>query len=292
VLRVHTSVPQRLRARAFVRFDGRAWSAGPAFAAEETSPDTVAKLQRAIDSPLRAPENRARDAFRHPRETLLFFGIEPEMKVLELWPGGAWYTEILAEFLAPDGKLAVTNFDPAGPADKPATRYAKELADKLAADPARFGAVEVIEVDPPAKLVLGEADSYDLVLTFRNNHGWINGGYHDAVYAEVFRVLKPGGVLGVVQHRAKEGADPIASAKTGYVPESFVIEAAERAGFALDGRSEINANPKDTKGHPEGVWTLPPNYRLGERDRAKYEAIGESDRMTLRFVKPAAKPAS
>ncbi|HSJ99479.1 MAG TPA: methyltransferase [Myxococcota bacterium] len=266
-------------------------AAAPAVAATEAPPATVEKLQRAIDSPQRTPEDRARDAHRHPRETLLFFGIEPDMRVLELWPGAAWYTEILAEFLAPDGKLAVTNFDPEGPADKPMTRYAKQLAEKLASDPARFGAVEVVEIDPPAKLVLGAADSYDLVLTFRNNHSWINGGYHDAVYAEAFRVLKPGGVLGVVQHRAKEGADPLASAKTGYVPEAFVIEAAERAGFDLAGRSEVNANPKDTKDHPEGVWTLPPSYRLGDEDRAKYEAIGESDRMTLRFVKPGAKPA-
>ena len=262
----------------------------PSLAAAESSP-TAEKLRAAITSPQRSPENHARDVWRHPEETLLFFGIEPDMRVLELWPGGAWYTEILATFLAPDGHLAVTNFDPNGPEDEPATRYAKALAEKLAADPARFGAVEVIEIDPPAKLRLGADASYDLVLTFRNNHGWINGGYHDAVYAEAFRVLRPGGVLGVVQHRAKEGADPVASAKTGYVPESFVIEAAERAGFALAARSEINANPKDTKDHPEGVWTLPPSYRLGERDHAKYEAIGESDRMTLRFVKPAAKPA-
>ncbi len=265
-------------------------AATPAFAAIENSPAAAEKLRQAIESPQRAPENRARDAWRHPQETLLFFGVEPDMHVLELWPGGAWYTEILAAFLAPAGKLAVTNFDPQGPADKSATRYAKQLADKLAADPARFGNVEVIEVDPPAKLVLGADESYDLVLTFRNNHGWINGGYHDSVYMEAFRVLKPGGVLGVVQHRAHEGADPVASAKTGYVPEAFVIEAAERAGFELAGRSEVNANPKDTKDHPEGVWTLAPSYRLGEQDRAKYEAIGESDRMTLRFVKPAAKP--
>jgi len=266
-------------------------AAAPAPAVTEAAPATVAKLQAAIDSPHRKPEDRARDAQRHPRETLLFFGIEPGMHVLELWPGGAWYTEILAEFLAPDGKLTVTNFDPNGPADKAATRYGKQLAEKLAADPARFGAVEVVLVDPPAKLVLGADASYDMVLTFRNNHGWINGGYHDAVYAEAFRVLKPGGVLGVVQHRAKPGADPIASAKTGYVPEAFVIAAAERAGFELAGRSELNANPKDSKDHPEGVWTLPPTYRMGDEDRAKYEAIGESDRMTLRFVKPGPKPA-
>jgi predicted methyltransferase len=261
-------------------------AAAPAPAATDAAPATVEKLQRAIDSPQRKPEDRARDAWRHPRETLLFFGIEPDMQVLELWPGGAWYTQILAELLAPDGKLAVTNFDPDGPADKPTTRYAKQLADTLAADPARLGAVEVIEIDPPAKLVLGAPDRYDLIVTFRNNHGWINGGYHDAVYAEAFRVLKPGGVLGVVQHRAEEGAEPAVSAKTGYVPESAVIAAAERAGFELAGRSEVNANPKDTKDHPEGVWTLPPTYRLGDEDREKYQAIGESDRMTLRFVKP------
>jgi predicted methyltransferase len=256
-------------------------------AAAESSPAGAAQLERAVASPKRSPENRARDAYRHPQQTLAFFGIEPGMRVLELWPGGAWYTEILAELLSPDGRLTITNFDPNGPPDAPPTRMARALKDKLAADPARFGAVEVIEVAPPERLSLGEADSYDLVLTFRNNHGWVNGGYHDAMYREIFRVLKPGGVLGVVQHRAQEGVDPIASAKTGYLPESFVIEAARRSGFELAGRSEVNANPRDTRDHPEGVWTLPPTYRLGEKDREKYAAIGESDRMTLRFVKPA-----
>lgn len=248
------------------------------------------KLKAAVASSERSAENRARDAYRHPEATLAFFGIEPDDHVLELWPGGAWYTEILAEYLAPAGRLTVTNFDPNGPADAPATRYGRTLADKLAAAPERFGAVQVVEIDPPERLALGEPESYDAVVTFRNNHGWVNGGYHDAVYREAFRVLKPGGVLGVVQHRAKDGVDPVASAKTGYLPESFVIEAAERAGFALAERSEINANPRDTRDHPEGVWTLPPSYRLGDQDREKYAAIGESDRMTLRFVKPA--PAS
>jgi len=146
----------------------------PALATAESSPAAAAKLQQAIESPQRPPESRARDAWRHPQQTLLFFGIEPDMRVLELWPGGAWYTEILAPFLALEGRLTVTNFDPNGPADEPATRYGKALADKLAGDPSRFGAVEVIEIDPPAKLVLGADESYDMVLTFRNNHGWIN----------------------------------------------------------------------------------------------------------------------
>jgi predicted methyltransferase len=256
----------------------------PAAAAAADDP-----LHQAVASPARAPADRARDAWRHPEQTLRFFEIRPDMHVLELWPGTGWYTDILAPLLATSGKLTVTNFDPNGPEDKPTTKLARDLAAKFAADPARFGAVAVIPVAPPEKLDLGADASYDLILTFRNNHGWINGGYHDAMYREAFRVLKPGGTLGVVQHRAKEGVDPIASAKTGYVPESAVIEAAQKAGFTLAARSEINANPKDTTDHPEGVWTLPPVYRLGEQDRAKYEAIGESDRMTLRFVKPAAK---
>lgn len=257
-------------------------------ASDAPAQDTVAKLRQAIASPHRSAENRARDAHRHPEETLLFFGLRPTMRVLELWPGTGWYTEIVAPFLAAEGALAVTNFDPDGPPDRPTTELARELARKLASDPARYGAVRVIEVAPPDRIELGDAAAYDLVLTFRNNHGWINGGYHDRVYEQAFRVLKPGGVLGVVQHRALEGVDPIASAKTGYVPEAAVITAAERAGFELAARSEINANPRDTKDHPEGVWTLPPTYRMGDRDRAKYAAIGESDRMTLRFVKPAA----
>ncbi len=259
---------------------------GPAASATPSEPATE-RLQRAIASPDRSGESRARDAARHPLQTLQFFGVEPDMQVLELWPGGGWYTEILAAFLAGDGSLAITNYDPTGPQDQARHRYARALADRLAADPARFGAIEVIEIEPPDRFDLGAKDRFDRILTFRNNHGWIRGGYHDQVYREAFRVLKPGGVLGVVQHRAPDGADALTSAENGYVPEAYVIEAAQRAGFRLDARSEINANPRDTKDHPKGVWTLPPSLQLGDVDRAKYEAIGESDRMTLRFVKPA-----
>jgi predicted methyltransferase len=258
-----------------------------AFAAHADSHETA--LERAIASPKRSEANRARDVYRHPKETLEFFGFRPDQRVLELWPGGGWYTEIFAEALAAGGgSLTVTNFDANGPQDKPPYRFAREFAQLLASDPARFGAVKVVEVAPPERLSFGPDASYDLIVTFRNNHTWLNGGYHDAVYREAFRALRPGGVLGVTQHRAADGADPAVSAKSGYVSEAAVVDAAKRAGFELAARSEINANPRDTKDYPEGVWTLPPAYRLGEKDRARYAAIGESDRMTLRFVKPEA----
>jgi predicted methyltransferase len=256
--------------------------AAPASAAESAAD----RIRSAVASPARSPENRARDVHRHPVETLTFFGLEPTMHVLELWPGRGWYTEIIGPVVRDAGKLSVTNADPNGPQDKPMHKMAREYAAWIAAERERIGPVDVIQVAPPESIRLGDDASYDLAVTFRNNHTWINGGYQDAVYREVFRVLKPGGVLGVVQHRANAGADAATSAKTGYVPEDEVIDAAKRAGFELVARSEINANPKDTKDHPEGVWTLPPVYRLGDVDRAKYEAIGESDRMTLKFVKP------
>jgi predicted methyltransferase len=243
-------------------------------------------IRAALASPARQEADRARDAHRHPTETLLFFGLEPDMHVLELWPGRGWYTEVLGPVLKDSGKLSVTNADPNGPQDKPQHKAARAYADWLAANEARIGKVSVVQIAPPEELSLGEPGSVDLAVTFRNNHSWLNGGYQDAVYREVFRVLKPGGVLGVVQHRAPAGADPAVSAKSGYISEAAVIAAAQAAGFVLDAKSEVNANPRDTKDYPKGVWTLPPNFADGEKDRAKYAAIGESDRMTLRFRKP------
>ena len=254
--------------------------AAPALASTED------KLRAAVSSPARADADRARDSHRHPIETLTFFGLEPGMHVLELWPGRGWYTEILGPVVRDAGKLSVTNADPNGPQDKYLHKMAREYADWLVANEARVGKVSVLQVAPPEQVSLGEAGSVDLAVTFRNNHTWLNGGYQDAVYREVFRVLKPGGVLGVVQHRAPAGADAAVSAKSGYIPEAAVIAAAQAAGFVLDAKSEINANQRDTKDYPKGVWTLPPNYAEGDKDRAKYAAIGESDRMTLRFVKP------
>ncbi|MCW5891196.1 MAG: class I SAM-dependent methyltransferase [bacterium] len=246
---------------------------------------TAAALQASLAGPQRSAENRARDGARHPYETLTFFGLRENMTVVELWPGNGWYTEVLAPVLRGKGKLVAATTDPNSPMPN-RVRYAKEFRDRLAAQPEVFGEVVVTSIEGTGG-DLGAPGSADLVLTFRNTHGWVNDGVDADVYAAAFAVLKPGGVFGVVQHRAKPGTDPKVTAKTGYLSEEFVIRTAEAAGFRLDARSEINANPKDTTDHPEGVWSLPPVLRGGDKDRAKYVAIGESDRMTLRFVKPA-----
>jgi predicted methyltransferase len=207
------------------------------------------------------------------------------MAVLEVSPGGGWYTAILAPYLASKGHLSITNFDPEGPADSPLTNFGKRLKARLDADKATFGQVTVHTQAGQGAWNLGPDASYDLVLTFRNIHNWLPDG-DKAFFVAAFKALKPGGTLGVVEHRAKPGTDVPTSQKTGYVDEAYVIARAQEAGFRLLAKSEINANAKDSKDHPEGVWTLPPVMRLGDKDRAKYEAIGESDRMTLKFVKP------
>ena len=247
---------------------------------------TDAKLRAAIASGDRPSEEVARDKWRHPLETLEFFGLRQDMTILELWPGGGWYTSILAPLVAEKGKLVVTNMDPNGPPDEHSTQMAKQYAARLASKPNEFGRVEVRMIHPPADIALGADASVDAVLTFRNFHNWVRDGIADKVLSESFRVLKPGGVFGVEEHRAAASADPSKAGDTGYVPEAFVIDRAQKAGFRFEGRSEINANPKDTKDWPNGVWTLPPVLRQGDKDRAKYEAVGESDRMTLRFRKP------
>ena len=236
-------------------------------------------IAEALTAPHRSADNRARDPYRHPGETLAFFGLEPDMNVVEMGPGGGWYTEILAPVLAEEGQLSV--------AIAPETsEYTQRLLTRFSQDPEVFAEVERVTFEPPEQLSLGADASADMVLTFRSTHGWINRGQAEDVYAAMFRVLKPGGVLGVLQHRANEGVDVAASAQTGYVPQSKVVELATAAGFVLEESSDINANPQDDHDHPEGVWTLPPSLRLGDTDRAEWEAIGESDRMTLRFRKP------
>jgi predicted methyltransferase len=256
-------------------------------AAESNSDaNTDAKLRAVIGSGDRPADEVARDQYRHPRETLEFIGVRDDMTVVELWPGGGWYTAILAPLLAEKGRLAVTSMDPAGPPDDHGAQMARQYAARLASKPNVFGKVEVRILHPPTDLTLGPDGSADVVLTFRNVHNWVGAGIADKVFEAAFRVLRPGGIFGIEEHRAKADADPSKAGDTGYVPEAFVIDLAQKAGFRLEGRSEINANPKDTKDWPKGVWTLPPVLRLGDQDRAKYEAIGESDRMTLRFRKP------
>lgn len=258
--------------------------------AGQTAVDQAA-LKAAIAGELRSDANKSRDASRHPLETLSFVGVAPNATVIEITPGsGAWWAEILAPYLSQGGSYVGAVVDPAKAASERARDYFTadnaKLRERLAAP--GFGKVELREFNS-AEPVFGPAASADVVLTFRNIHGWVNGGNDQAMFKAFFEVLKPGGVLGLEQHRATEGADVKEAARSGYVPEAYVIELAKNAGFELAGSSEINANPKDTKDHPNGVWTLPPVLRVPEGDdKAKYEAIGESDRMTLRFVKPAA----
>ncbi len=256
-------------------------------AAHTASVDATAKaVATAAAGAHRSPAHAARDVYRHPVETLAFFGLEDDMTVIEILPGAElWSTELLAPVLRERGRLVVASFDMNAPGivDYQKNAHAA-LLTRMAHEPRIFGAIGLAKLSPPDGVDLGAPGSADMVLTFRSTHGWLNAGVADQVYAAFFTVLKPGGVLGVEQHRA--GPKTNLEAFTGYVPEAKLIEIAERAGFVLEARSEINANPKDTADHAAGVWTLPPSLRLGDRDREQYLAIGESDRMTLRFRKP------
>ena len=234
----------------------------------------------------RSESNKARDQYRHPSETLEFFGIRDGDTVMEIWPGGGWYTEILAPAMRDHGKLIIATWDPKVEG-QPSYRYElpKKMEETFAKHPEVYDQVTFEYFSPPESPSLGEAGSLDVIVTFRNTHGWIGAGQAQDIFNEFARVLKPGGILGVVQHRADDGSDPQVSAKQGYVSEATVKEIASNAGFEFEASSEINANPRDTKDHPKGVWTLPPGYATGDEDREKYAAIGESDRMTLRFRK-------
>jgi predicted methyltransferase len=237
----------------------------------------VSPLEAALSAPTRTPANVTRDKYRHPRQTLTFFGVKPGDTVVELWPGGGWYTEVLAPYLSGKGSLVVVP-----PAGKSEQSIRAKIAGKPVYDKVRVAA---FNAGQPTTIA---SNSADVVLTFRNVHSWLDEEPRvaDQVFAEAYRVLKPGGTLGVEEHRLPEAADKAREATSGYVKVSTVRRLAEAAGFKFVGSSEINANPRDTKNYPEGVWTLPPTLQLGDKDRAKYLAIGESDRMTLKFVKP------
>lgn len=244
-----------------------------------------AALKAVLAGKHRSAVNAERDKDRHPKETLSFFGLTPKMTVLEYGPGGGWYTEVLAPTLAAQGKLIVTTTDPNGPKDARSTFYAERLKRFLDRAPEMYGKVERIVVDSKNPQ-FGLEGTVDMVVVMRAMHNLHRDKLLPGFLAQSFKALKPGGILAVEQHRAKPDANPDQSAEKGYLPEAFVIAQAEAAGFKLDKKSEVNANPKDTKDYPEGVWTLPPTFELGDKDRAKYAAIGESDRMTLRFLKP------
>ena len=239
----------------------------------------VSKIDQIMAGPQRSDTNRARDVYRHPKETLAFFGVKPESTVIEIWPGGGWYTEILSPLQREKGKYIA-----AFPAQS--VKGLQTFKDKLAKYPDLYDKTVIMPLGIPDKWNIRPEGGADVVLTFRNVHNWINDNLTDKFMVAFFEALKPGGVLGIVEHRAKPGTTPKESDATGYVAEAWIIERAQAAGFKLDARSEINANPNDTKDYAKGVWTLPPALTLGETDKAKYQAIGESDRMTLRFVKP------
>ena len=242
-------------------------------------PNTFAHdLKGAIASEDRTPKNVVRDVYRHPYETLDFFGIKQDMTVIELSPGGGWYTEILANYIHYPGTLIAAHFNPdAGGYYK---RGRANFEKKMNSSP-MYGRVEIVNIDS----TLAEPNSVDAVLTFRNLHNWL-GPLLDTIFSNSYKALKPGGIFGVVEHRADEGTTLETMKKSGYVTEKHAIEMAKKHGFELVSKSEVNSNPKDIKNYPKGVWTLPPNLRMKDVDRQKYLEIGESDRMTLLFRKP------
>ncbi len=248
-----------------------------------SAPSARAALTAAIAAPERSAANRARDQYRHPAETLAFFGVKPGDNVVEIWPGGGWYTEILAPYLAARGTLTLAL--PGGKAGATLTKKIEgnSLYAKVgrASFPSQLGGTPVTP------------GSADVVVTFRNVHNWRMGAgapgdadYSAAAFRELFAMLKPGGVLGIEDHRLPESADTARERESGYLKVSTIKALAAQAGFNFAGESQVNANPRDTHDYPKGVWTLPPTYTEGDTDRARYTAIGESDRMTLKFVKP------
>jgi predicted methyltransferase len=255
--------------------------------ASNTPPTAAESLDRILADEHRSAAERARDVYRHPKETLLFFGLRPQMQVVEIWPEPGWYTEIIAPLVKDQGKYYAALSVP-HPDNPYVTARTKAFEDKFAAHPEVYGKIELTTFGPGAGNI-APAGSVDMVVTFRNIHNWMAAAWAPQAFAYMYKALKPGGILGVVEHRGNPELPQDPKAKSGYVREDEAIRLIESQGFALVAQSEINANPRDTKDYPQGVWTLPPVYRLGDKDKEVYAAIGESDRFTLKFVKPKSK---
>jgi predicted methyltransferase len=255
--------------------------------ASAPKPDAAiaARLDQILAGDQRSDQDRARDVFRHPKETLLFFGVRPDMTIVEIFPGEGWYTEILAPLVRGSGKYYAAHYDPDSQS-KYQQDSLRRFREKLAARPDLYGEVHITALGP-TRTEIAPRGSADLVVTFRNIHNWMAGDYAPTAFRAMYDALKPGGVLGVEEHRGRADQPQDPRARSGYVREDYAIALIERVGFKLVARSEINANPRDTKDYELGVWALPPTYRAGEKDRQKFAAIGESDHFTLKFVKPA-----
>ena len=249
-------------------------------AAPATKPDPA--LVSAVSDPARKPQQVARDKFRHPVEELTFFGLTPTMTVVELWPGGGYWTDILGPYLKPSGHYIVSVNAP-GDAEEDAgvAKFQAHIAEQKD----RLGPIKVTVLGP-GHFDIAPPNSADLVLTFRNLHNWMDGGFTDEALAGVLKALKPGGIFGIEEHRGRNDVPQDPKAENGYVREDYTIALLKKAGFEYVGKSEIDANPRDTKDYPKGVWTLPPSFAEGEKDKAKYAAIGEADNYVLKFRKP------
>jgi predicted methyltransferase len=261
-------------------------------AVAQTDAATSSAIDAALAGSHRGERNKARDRYRHPKETLTFFGLRQNMTVVEIWPGGGWYTEVLAPVLKGKGKLYLAQYGSNAAFDYQREEMAA-LQAKTKKNPEVFGDVQLTSLWSPKDLTIAPAGTADLVVTFRNVHNWLSPGYKQdpaKLFGAFFTALKPGGILGVTDHRWPDPKTEDKNAANGYVSEERVIALAKAAGFELAGRSDVNGNPKDTHNHKNGVWTLPPDLSVppGE-DRQKYADIGESDRMTLKFRKPTGK---
>ncbi|MBT3992639.1 MAG: class I SAM-dependent methyltransferase [Gammaproteobacteria bacterium] len=248
---------------------------------------TVAQsLDEIISGEHRSDQNKIRNEARHPKETLEFFGLEKTMTVVEVWPSAGWYTEVIAPYLNDSGQYISASFD-VNTDNEYFGKMAKRFQNKLDEYPDLYGNVKHGVLEAPDRIEIAETNSVDMVLTFRNIHNWMARGQTEMMFKGFYKVLKPGGILGVVEHRGNSSITQDPKAKSGYVNQEFAIALAEQSGFIFEESSEINANPKDNKEHREGVWTLAPTYRnLSDDEKADYKSIGESDRFTLRFRKP------